>query len=282
METVAGPGCWYPSQVPGGLARLCIRESFRTNGDDRVKSRILGCFVAMAVMAGMIGPVALPVSTNPSNLLVPARALAVGPLAVGLYYAWTDYASTKWGIRAQILVTDATPSSGSSDSVSVSVVMPNGGWLQTGWAKGETPIGNTGSSVWFYTEYCTQYGYYTCTGSYSWTNQGTATVGTTHTFAVVYSGCQVSCTEYRFYAMIDGVSKASVALQQSTGSLEAQAESHNSLDHMPQGHISSLQYYIPYGRGWAWFAWNGYGSHGANSPFTQTIVSNTEWYYTEN
>ncbi len=224
----------------------------------------------------MMGPISLPIGVPNAALLAPA-----GVTTAGYYYAWADYKSTDYGIQAHILVTDATPSTGSADSVSVSVVMPNGGWLQTGWVKGETPIGNTGSSVKFYTEYCTQWSY-TCTGSYVFAFQGVATIGTTHTFMVTYSGCQVSCTSYTWYALIDGVSKASVDLQQRTGVLEGQAESHNSLDRMPQGLFSLLQYWIPYGRGWRWFPWDGYGSHGADPSFTQTIQSNTQWNYTEN
>lgn len=239
-------------------------------------SRALRCLFGLAITIGLIGPLSVPVTASPTMLALPAVAQTAG-----FYYAWTDYRTTDYGIQAQILVTDTTPSNGSGDFVSVSAVMPDGSWLQTGWVKGQTPIGNTNSNVMFYTEYCTKY-YYGCSGDYLFTFQGVATVGTTHTFTVVYSGCRISCSAYYWYALIDGVSKASVALQQQTGVLEAQAESHNNLDHMPQGRFSVLQYYIPYGRAWRWFPWDGYGSHGAGPSFTQTIVSNTEWTYTEN
>ena len=239
--------------------------------------RRLEALMGLVIMFGLIGPISLPVTAPPLGF-----PTVLGLQTAGWSSAYTDYKSTAYGIQASILVTDATPASGSEVFALVTVGMPNGGWLQVGWVKGLTPKGTTGSSVMYYTEYCTSMYYDVCNGSYDFELQGTATVGSTHTFTVVYSGCQVSCTAYYWYALIDGVSKASVALQQKTAILEAQAESHNGQDQVPQGRFSALQYYVPYGRGWRWYPWNGYGAYGAFSPFTQTIVSTTEWTYTEN
>lgn len=237
--------------------------------------------VALVFVAGFVGPVAAPAVVEARVVLAPS------PLTPGLFGAYTFYQAYEAGVQASILVTSPTVTSGSAVANYVDVntyLYPSGDmqWIQVGWMQGSMPLGGVASSPTFYVEYCTDYTLYTCPSTntmyYYFATFGLAAVGSTHTFSII-----VDNRFGRWCAMIDGVGKGPcIGLTGVTGEISAQAESHNSADKMPQGHVYNLEYFARWKRGWYWFNWDGWGLTGADPPFVLNLQGKTQWYYTEN
>ncbi len=193
-------------------------------------------------------------------------------------YAWSFYTANEAGVQANLLVTNPTPVSGSVVANFVDINFADGTWIQAGWAKGVTNGGNTGSSVRFYVEYCTN-SFYCAPGhsQYYFALLGTATPGTTHTFLV-----ERDIHTAAWSAVIDGTWYTTATFSSMWGTPTVQVESHNAADYMPVGDCSNLMFVVMGIRGPRLIAWDGYGSTGANPPLTRTILSTTHWTYSEN
>lgn len=254
-----------------------------------VSCRVM-CLVSLAFVVAMAGPFG-----SPSGTLV-SQAATFAPLSTGSLcangpngeswahcYALTDYRASEYGVQADLYVPASTAQYGSAVAMWVGVIFPNNGWIQTGWVNGWTPNGITFGKTYLYWEWCTRPGTdpHGCTpGGYSFTlSSSPVTVGTTHSFQVSYSDCDYTRNLQYWAAVIDGVFQGGGYLfPYKYGTLEVSAELHNTHDIMQTEHVTNLIYWKPYMKGYAWFAWDGYGRIYVDSPpFAQTINSNTAW-----
>ncbi len=259
-----------------------------------MRTRTSGWIVPLAFLTALAAVYSPPLS-NRGSLLRPYAASDVStsiPTATSscdpsnpepLCHAYTFYQYHEYGVQAVLSVPNPTVASGSAVANFVDVntyVYPSGDlqWIQTGWVDGRAPNGVTYSSPTFYVEWCTDVIGCPGTSNYYFSTFGGAGIGSTHTFTIT-----VDTRFARWCAAIDGVAKGScVVLTGVTGDLSAQAESHNSADVIPTGHVTNLQYLAPHKRAYVWYNWDGYGSTGADPPLVLTLNGLTAWDYSEN
>lgn len=199
------------------------------------------------------------------GLVIPVSAIP------GVYWTWTHYGLTNSrGVDAMIKVTNPTVISGSMCAAFDIVFFPNGDVFKVGWCKGTSRAGNTYGAVMVYWEQVLN-GYY----SGGLASSPSLSPGSTYDFRVQYARGTIS--EWRSYVGYTNIKSTVFGYNYAQPS--AQAEAHDTAD-VFQGHFSSLQYGQLGPRSVLWYYWNGYSGTGANyPPFTQAIISNTEWSF---
>lgn len=218
------------------------------------------------MMRGIVGYIAIGAAT----FAVLGLAMPVASTS-GLYWAWTHNPGTALrGVDAMIKVTNPTVVSGSMCAAFDIMFFYNNDFFKIGWCKGTSRAGNTYGTVMVYWEQA-------LSGSYSgglMSSPGLS-IGSTYEFRAQY--VRGSLNEWRSYVGYTNIKSTTFGYNYAQPSV--QAEAHNTLDSF-QGHFSGLQYGQLGPRSILWYPWNGYGGTGANyPPFTQSIISNTEWSF---